>query len=341
MAYLLSLGSLGSLGSLRSLLGAAFVLLRTFSVRPHGSSTLPQEVLASTAFGEILARVVPPLEKSDLHRKAQYCVPRVGLSFLRRAVQVSASIGIATSTLAAQTPTVIHGRVEDSFSGEPVRGARVFLRDASDRVLTDSAGNFTIQLGPDDEPALRVERIGYRSQQFSLPLGFRNRIAVLRLEPAAVELAGVTVEVATLSAAIATLDRNLERRRNGYPGPMRAFDREWLDRFGPVGGSAWDVVKQRMPMIFTCSADSQQLCVRGRARSFRNPFPELQLLVCIDGWRSIGAISELNMLAVDAVALVETFSRSRINVFTQQWMVTRANRGHTTVVPLIMGCDSW
>ena len=51
-----------------------------------------------------------------------------------------------------------------------------------------------------------------------------------------------------------------------------AFDRMLLDRFMP-NGSAWDLIRQRLPGVFECSEALSGLCVRGRSRSIANPFP--------------------------------------------------------------------
>lgn len=243
-------------------------------------------------------------------------------------VLVVISFAVA-APLAAQVPVVIQGRVEDASSRAPVAGARVISADSSISVLTDSLGSFTLPLPSANELAVHVERIGYLAQRFDLPAEAPFRITVLRLEPAAIELEGVTV---VSEAAIEVLVDNLERRRNAFPGSMRAYDRAWLERFAPIG-SIFDVVRQRIPGMFPCQYDTGQMCIRGRGATFSNPFPTAQLTVCIDGWKSIAPVSELNSIPVEAVALIEFYGRSGVKVYTTPWILTRARTGWTTVMP--------
>jgi hypothetical protein len=63
----------------------------------------------------------------------------------------------------------------------------------------------------------------------------------------------------------------------------------------------------------------------------RNPYPEDRLHVCVDGWLSLAPINELFTLPTEAVALVEVYARSRVMVYTANYLVNRARRGQTTV----------
>lgn len=232
-------------------------------------------------------------------------------------------------SLASQVPVVVRGRVEDASTRQPVEGALVFSPDSSSVVLTDSLGAFTLQLPANDSLTLHVQRIGYLAQCFDLPQASRSRVSVLLLEPAAIELQGVTV---VAEQAIEVLLRNLERRRNAYAHAMRAFDRAWLDRFAPIG-SVFDLVRQRLPRMFPCNADPAQMCLPGRAPTIDNPFPIRTLTVCIDGRKSIDPIGELNSLPIDAVSLVEIYGRAGVKVYTTDWLLFSARTGRTTVMP--------
>ncbi|MEX2582569.1 MAG: carboxypeptidase-like regulatory domain-containing protein [Gemmatimonadota bacterium] len=253
------------------------------------------------------------------------------------AILVSVCV-LTASAVEAQVPVVLNGRVEDAASREPVEGARVFSADSSAAVLTDSTGTFAIQLSSTDSLVVQVERIGYLSQRFDLPDEASNRTSVLLLEQAPVELEGVT---AVGETAIATVLRNLEVRRNGYPHAMNAFDRAWIDRFGPVGGSIYDLVRTRVPRITPCNSDPGEICVPGRIRTFGNPFPQSRYTVCIDGWKSIAGIDDLKALPVEAAALVEIYKRGSsqgVRVYTSEWILDRARRGRVGVPSLTLGC---
>ncbi|MQA92059.1 MAG: hypothetical protein GEU90_17845 [Gemmatimonas sp.] len=236
---------------------------------------------------------------------------------------------IEPATLASQVPVVVEGRVEDAESRNPVEGARIFSADSSTVVLTDSLGAFTLRLSASDSLSLHVERIGYLGQRFDLPQESLSRISVLLLEPAAVALQGVTV---VAEQAIEVLQQNLKNRRNAYPHAMRAFDREWLDRFAPIG-SVLDLVRQRIPRMLPCDSDPAQMCLPGRAPTFQNPFPTRNLTVCIDGRKSIAPIPELDILPIDDVALVELYGRDGVKVYTADWILISARTGRTTVMP--------
>ena len=239
------------------------------------------------------------------------------------------------SPLSAQVGVVIHGRVEDAVSREPVAGARVFAADSSFAVYTDSVGTFYIPLPAEGPFAIQAERLGYLSQQFDLE-GDASRISILRPEPSPIQLEGFTVEEA---AALTELVENLERRRNFYPSTMRAFDRTLLERFG-TGESVLDFVRTRKPWIIQCDSDLSQMCVRGRGRSFRNLNPQNPVLVCVDGFRSFSPFLELASLSIQSVALVELYGSrgSQVRVYTAHWMASRARKGRTNVVPLFFGC---
>jgi hypothetical protein len=116
---------------------------------------------------------------------------------------------------------------------------------------------------------------------------------------------------------------------------MRALDRRWIERFGPRGGSALDLVFQADRRLFECSRDRSHLCTRGRFITFRNPYPEDRLFVCVDGWLSLAPVNELNTLPTESVALVEVYARSQIRVYTAQYLLSRARRGWTSVAPIV------
>ncbi len=247
-------------------------------------------------------------------------------------------VSIPTSPVLGQEQVQIQGRVEDAGSRLPIVGARVFPLDSSTVVLTDSAGRFSLRLPADSPLTLHVDRIGYQPLRFDLPVEAPNRIAVLLLEQAPIELEGLT---AVGERALDALQRNLTTRRYMYRGAVRAYDREWLDRFGLPGGSVYDLVRLRIPGIFECFDSPGNLCVRARFWTPANPSQEEGIFVCIDSWQAWGAVSELEVIPLDAVALIEVFSRTRINVFTRQWMLSRASRNRSMVLPLeARGCDS-
>jgi hypothetical protein len=231
---------------------------------------------------------------------------------------------------------VLYGRAVDSATRQPIQGARLVAADSSWSTLSDADGSFTLPLPPGNVLTVVAEAFGYRPQRFDLAASAASRLAVLLLEPTPVEIEGITV---VEEAAVITLQRNLRQRRNAYPHAMVALDRTVLDRF--PAASAYDVIRTRVPRVMSCRHDPSQICVPGRARTFDNPEPELMVAVCVDGWRSISSIAELETLSIESVALVEIYlggPGAQVRVYTARWMVTQAAAERTHVLPLFMGC---
>ena len=235
----------------------------------------------------------------------------------------------------ASTNALILGRLEDAVTRQPVRDARILAVDSSSVAVSDSLGRFELRLPGMISMTVHVERLGYIGQSFDLAGDPRAHRYVLLLEPEPIEIEGVTAEA---EAALTELVTNLAARRNAYPHAMRAFDRSWIDRFGPTGGSAYDLVHQKMPGLTECRSDPTQLCVPGRGRTFRNPYPQRQVSVCIDAWRALAPASDLSSLSIESVSLVELYQRDAVRIYTTEYLLYRARTGRTRVVPLWMGC---
>jgi hypothetical protein len=227
------------------------------------------------------------------------------------------------------------GRVEDAAARVPLAGARVLGPDSA-AVFTDSLGNFAMLMPRDTPLHVTVEQYGYQSQRFELGSDPPTRILVLLLEPAPIELEGITV---VEEAALERTLRGLARRRNAYPQSVSAYDGERLQRLaGP--GTAWDFVNTRVPGMRDCSIGRSGLCVRGRGPTFQNPFPEVPITVCVDGWESWGAVSELGSLDMSIVSLVEIYNRGRegIRIYTAGYIASAARTGRNIAAPLAFGC---
>ena len=236
----------------------------------------------------------------------------------------------------SQVPVVFFGRVEDAVARTPVAGARIMAPDSS-AVYADSLGRFEVAFHGGGPFFVEVQQFGYALQRFDFPPAADDRVSVLLLEPIAIEVEGVSI---VAESAIEEQLRDLERRRDAYPGSARALDKVQLERFFPIG-TAWDVVRARAPRIFECTGDSRSgLCVRGRSRTFSNPFPEIPVLVCVDAWQSFAAVSELESLDVQQVALVEIYSGGSggVRVYTAPFLASSARTGRDISAPLQFGC---
>ena len=243
---------------------------------------------------------------------------------------------VLASPISAQVGVIIHGRVEDTVSREPVPGARVFSVDSSSVVYTDSLGPFYIPVPAEGPLAIQAERIGYLSERFDLEEDAPSRISILLLEPVPIVVEGIT---AVDEAALTVLLKNLENRRRAYPSAMNAFYRTQLERWAPLG-TVLDFVLTRKPFIRGCYYDPFEMCVSGRGRTFRNLNPENRVLVCVDGWKSYSPFGELGNLPIQSVALVELYGSrsSQVRVYTLQWMLSHARAGRAMITPLYWGC---
>jgi hypothetical protein len=237
--------------------------------------------------------------------------------------------------LAAQVGVVVNGRVEDASTRDPVAGARVLAMDSSSVVLTDSVGRFAILISHDLPLSVYVEQFGYRSEQFDLDERAPRSLSVLLLEPAPIELPEIQV---VEESALSKVFRDLRGRRNAYQGSVFAFDRTRLERYG--GGSAYDFVRMRAPRVYECSTGLSGLCMRGRARTIQDPYPEVPVLICVDGWTSWGAVGELVSLDMQSVSLIEIYSQGLggIRIYTAAYLTHSARTGRNIALPLGFGC---
>ena len=253
----------------------------------------------------------------------------------RRQLTILLMLMIVGPPLAAQVGVVIHGRVEDASTRDAVIGARVLSLDSSSVVLTDSVGHFAILVRNRLPLTVHVEQYGYQSQAFAVGDRGATTLSVLLLEPAPIELEGIhVIEESALSKVL----RDLRGRRNAYQGAVFAYDRTRLERYG--GGSAYDFVRMRAPRVFECSTGLSGLCMRGRSRTFQDPYPEVPVMICVDGWPSWGAVGELNGLDMQSVSLIEIYSQGLggIRLYTGSYLAHSARTGRNIALPLGFGC---
>lgn len=111
---------------------------------------------------------------------------------------VPAMLLVASAPAEAQT---VLGSVTDARTGEPVATARVTLLDSRDEhvqtTLSDEEGRFRLQVRTAGMHVLELGRLGYRLQRTDMfeVAGEGVTRHDERLEPAAIELEGITAEV--------------------------------------------------------------------------------------------------------------------------------------------------
>lgn len=87
----------------------------------------------------------------------------------------------------------LRGVVRAEDSGQPLAGTAVTLVGSTRTVVTHADGQFHIHVSGEAPWVLRVERLGYRSQDIDVDEGNRASLLVVELEPAAVDIAGLVV----------------------------------------------------------------------------------------------------------------------------------------------------
>lgn len=269
-------------------------------------------------------------------------------------------LGVVPFPLGAQLSVVIHGRVEDASSLEPIEGALVLSADSTSLAITDSLGVFALPLSPGAPLVVTADHIAYEPDVFELPASAPSQISILRLEPGPVPIEGFSV--VEESALIALVDR-MGLRRRAYPGTVRAYDRERVARTGAA--DAAELVLREAPGVADCRSflsrfpPSNKLCrdPQGRA-SFAGPPATIrpgeraggfELMVCVDGARSSSHFIDLGSIPIEQVATFEfywpqtwgptefSFRAGQVRIYTRQWMSRTAARPRV-LMPALIGC---
>ena len=214
------------------------------------------------------------------------------------------------ATLPAPSPAqdlsgrvVIYGRVEDAVTEEAVGGSFVVAGDSTWAVTADSLGNFAIPVDRSPPYMVIVEQLGYEPTVFELPDSAQSMLTVVRIEPAPIEIDGVTV---VDESQLAAFTIRLEARRSGYTGSVRVFDRARLLIDGAE--SALQLVQRRYPDTRPCETfgadgapyELNQLCRTSRGRVG-------EMLICLDDRQSPLHVVDLEALPVGEIALAEFY----------------------------------
>lgn len=88
----------------------------------------------------------------------QYSYKCFGLSLLLFLVAITVSLGQTTVT----------GKVTDAVSGEPLSGVNVIVKNRVVGTITDSQGEFTLEVSDAPPFSLLVSFIGYGTQEISI-----------------------------------------------------------------------------------------------------------------------------------------------------------------------------
>jgi hypothetical protein len=84
---------------------------------------------------------------------------------------------VAPAAIVCQVPVVISGRIEDAATRQPILGVSVLSGDSSVATITDSAGNFDLQLPTSGPWIVRARSGSDTCLSASTSAGRRNRDA--------------------------------------------------------------------------------------------------------------------------------------------------------------------
>lgn len=202
-------------------------------------------------------------------------------------------------------------------AGQPLVGAMVSLTGADWGSLTNEEGRFRI---PDLYPGrveLTVEQLGYADLEWAGEVGPDSGPLVLRMEPRAVMLEGLTV----------VTDR-FRNRRNATATSVRAWDRETLTT-SPYESAARFVSARAGLSLTPCRGNVHaSTCIWYRGRI-------VVPTVYVDEAPMFGGLQYLEMLRPHEIYMVEVYSRGRhIRVYTRSFM-ERAARTRLQPIPFI------
>lgn len=213
------------------------------------------------------------------------------------------AMGVLAQTGRAQEPTEFDlvGTVVGE-SGEALVGAFVSFAGADWGSLTDEEGSFRI---PDVLPGrveLEVQQLGYATRSWTGEIGPDSGPLVLRMEPRAVMLEGLTV----------VTDR-FRNRRNATATSSRAYDRTTLVT-SPYESAAQFVTARAGLSTTPCHGPHTSVCVRSRGRV-------VAPVIYVDEAPVFAGMEYLESLQPQELHMVEVYAGGRhIRVYTEHFM---------------------
>ena len=200
----------------------------------------------------------------------------------------------AAGPLASQVPGVLSGRVVSAATGAPVAGAEVTCVGSAARVLTDSAGAFSLRVGVGvgsgsggggDGVAsrVRVRRLGFAVRETDARAG-----AVIALEPLPISLDAVVVSAA----------RREQRLKDAVP-EIALLTRRDIERSGASDAAS----------VLTQATGAQlEGGVPSGAGVFLQGMGSQRVLILIDGQPVVGRLNgnfDLSRLPASAIERIE------------------------------------
>lgn len=218
------------------------------------------------------------------------------------ALTALAVAAMARSAFAQEGGSFDLGGMVVGESGQPLVGAFVSLPGAEWGSLTDEEGRFRIPGMTPGRVELKVEQLGYATREWAGHVGPASGPLVLRMEPRAVMLEGLTV----------VTDR-FRNRRNATATATRAWDRGELVT-SPYESAARFVEARAGVSTTPCRARHTSVCLWSRGRV-------VAPVVYVDEAPVFAGMEYLEALQPHELHMVEVYAGGRhIRVYTERFM---------------------
>lgn len=147
---------------------------------------------------------------------------------------LAATLWVASAPAAATGQAALHGRVIDSETGRPIRGATVDIQPGPPPLTTDSLGRFEALGIPAGEAEITIRRIGYDPHRSTIVLQPDDDVdRVFPLDFTGYRLPDLTVQAR--ADEIMPRYTDFERRRMRGQGAFFRWDDLLKSPFGSVG----------------------------------------------------------------------------------------------------------
>jgi outer membrane receptor protein involved in Fe transport len=260
---------------------------------------------------------------------------------LRRVMTAALVLPLFVTSLSAQAQTGrVVGQVLDAQTGRPIAGAQVMLEGTQSGALAGVDGRYVIRNAPAGTVAVRALMIGYATKTVTGVTVARGGTAEVNvaLEPAAVQLQGITVSAGQERGSVA---RALNEQRNAVV-VMSAITTEEISR-SPDSDAAGAVKRVSGVTV----QDGKYVFVRGLGERYtttslngaRVPSPEPERkVVPLDLFPS-GLLQTVTTSKTFTPDLAGDFSGAQVNIQTRSFPTRRqfTFSASTGVNPLVTG----
>ena len=207
------------------------------------------------------------------------------------------------------TTVTVAGRIIDSSTRAPVRGAVVRHLASNTAAVADSAGMFTLEVEPTGAYVIRVEQLGYEDSQAVLPSTAPIEVTTIAIRPKPLELEGLEVNVVS----------QFERRRISSARPVTVLDQV---KIAELGGYGRETLVRAIPLTRLCYLPDGALCFLGKGGS------KDRVSICIDELPAYRGVSDLDLLEPADIHSIELFNWGRhVRIYTRVFMADLLAKG--------------